>query len=426
MIRSRKLKKEFMGNVLTLVTGTTIAQALPIAIMPILTRLYTPEEFGVFALYLAITSVFAVIATARYELAIMQPRDDVDAASLVIVSLIISFIISSITLGIVYIFNQSITNFLGNPTIKNWLYCVPLAVLLTGIYQTFNYWSARKKKFKRLSLVRVLQGISTSFGQLSMKYGFGGSSGLILGVIAGQVISTGVFAKMVWKEDKSLLKQLSNQIIITDIKKYQKYPLFSSLGALLDSAALQMPVFILTKVFGSYTTGMFSLIFRALNLPMVLIAGSISQVLFQQILIIHNDEPEALYRYVLKIFFTLLMMTLPLIILMSLYGKEIFILVFGQNWAEAGKLAAPLSIAVAVRFAVSPLSMVLAMDHNLKKGFYWQLTYFITIVTTLSLATCFDLYPFVMIFVIHEVILYGLYLHLILRGCKTYTDLILT
>ena len=152
-----KPKSEFTRNVLTLMTGTTIAQAIPIAISPILTRIYTPEDFGIFALYISIASILSLIATGRYELAIMLPTKDKDAVNIVALSLFISFFVSFIALLIVSIFNTQITSLLGNPDISSWLYFIPLTVLFTGIYQSFNYWSNRKKSIKDWLQVKLFK-----------------------------------------------------------------------------------------------------------------------------------------------------------------------------------------------------------------------------------------------------------------------------
>jgi O-antigen/teichoic acid export membrane protein len=205
LINKLKPKSEFSRNVLTLITGTTIAQAIPIAISPILTRIYTPADFGVFALYMSIASIMSVIATGRYELAIMLPKKDEDAINIVALSLMISFFISLVSLMIVFIFNSQITNLLGNHEISNWLYFIPITVLLTGIYQSFNYWSNRKKHYKRLALSRVLQSGTTSSANLGMGYYGFGSSGLILGGVLGQGIAVTMLAKVIWKEDNKLL-----------------------------------------------------------------------------------------------------------------------------------------------------------------------------------------------------------------------------
>jgi len=93
MLTKLKPKSEFSRNVLTLMTGTTIAQAIPIAISPVLIRIYTSEDFGVFALYMSIASILSVVATGRYEMAIMLPKKDSDAINVVVLSMIISFLL---------------------------------------------------------------------------------------------------------------------------------------------------------------------------------------------------------------------------------------------------------------------------------------------------------------------------------------------
>ncbi|HIB85036.1 MAG TPA: translocase, partial [Chromatiaceae bacterium] len=190
MIRSLKPKSEFSHNVITLMTGTTLAQAIPIAISPILTRLYTPEDFGVLALYMAVTALVSAIATGRYELAIMLPKNDVDAANIVALTITVTSMISLVTLSVVMIYNTEITLLLGNPEISNWLYIVPLTVFLTGVYQSLNYWSNRKKHYKRLSTSRVLQSGTGAGASLSMGGAGFSSGGLIIGQIVGQSVAT--------------------------------------------------------------------------------------------------------------------------------------------------------------------------------------------------------------------------------------------
>ena len=188
MLTKLKPKSEFSRNVLTLMTGTTIAQAIPIAISPILTRIYTPEDFGVFALYMSVASILSVIAAGRYELAIMLPKKDEDAINIVALSILISFFISFISFLVIFLFNAKITNLLGNSEISNWLYFIPITVLLTGMYRSFNYWSNRKKQYKRLATSKIIQSFTTSSTNLSMGFGGFGASGLILGGVLGFLI----------------------------------------------------------------------------------------------------------------------------------------------------------------------------------------------------------------------------------------------
>ena len=150
MNQIRKIKKllktEFNRNVIVLMTGTTIAQAIPITMSPILTRIYSPDDFGVYALFVAVSAIFGSIANARYELAIMLPEKDEDAINIFALGFIINIFMSFMLLFFVCIFKDHCTSFLDNKKIDAWLYFIPLAVFFIGFWNLLNYFNNRKKK----------------------------------------------------------------------------------------------------------------------------------------------------------------------------------------------------------------------------------------------------------------------------------------
>lgn len=395
--------------------GTTIAQAIPIAISPILTRIYTPEDFGVFALYIAIASIVAVVSTLRYELAIMLPQEESDAANIVVLSILIAFGTSLLILALVFFFNTPITNLLGNPQISNWLYFIPLTVLLTGIYQSLNYWSNRKKHYVRLATSRVIQGSITATANLGMGLGGMRASGLVLGGVVGQSAAVVALARMILREDEAHFSKTSVLGCYALARKYSKFPRYSTWGALLDNASLQMPIFILSKFFQVDVVGFFGFTFKVLNLPMALIGGSISQVFFQKM---SRAESSDVYAYVLEMLSRLALIILPFVLFFFFFGEIIFAFIFGENWRVAGTFAHILIFAVAIRFVVSPLSVIMLLDQHITTGTLWQTIYFITIVSTLLLASSLDIITFLKVFVIHELSLYLLYLYFILNSAR--------
>jgi O-antigen/teichoic acid export membrane protein len=257
LIQRLKPKSAFIRNVLTLMTGTTIAQAIPIAISPILTRIYTPEDFGIFALYMSIASLVAVLATGRYELAIMLPKKNEDAVNIIALSVIITFLVSIISLLIVFVFNTQITALLGNTEVSAWLYFIPITVFTTGIYQSFNYWSNRKKQYKRLAVSRVIKSGSTAGTNLGMGFGGFGSSGLILGSIFGQGMATLILVKMVWGEDSKLIGYVSKLKMFALLKKHKKLPFLNLPNALIDGVRLSGINILISKFFATATLGQF-------------------------------------------------------------------------------------------------------------------------------------------------------------------------
>jgi|688.fasta_scaffold121132_2 O-antigen/teichoic acid export membrane protein len=409
-------KSEFNSNVLTLMTGNIIAQAIPIAITPILTRLYTPKDFGVLALFLAITSIIVVIASLRYELAIVQPHSDKDAAALVVLSATIATVISLLFLVVIHVFNRKLQLWLDSQEVGPWLYLVPACVFIQGLYQPLNYWHTRKKLFKSIGINKVNQAASTAAVQVSAGLGAIGSAGLILGNILGQLIALLTLIKKSSGDYKKNFRKVKYAQIKLNAIHYQKLAKYSTFGSLADNTSLQMPILVISKFYDMMQTGMFSLTFRVLSLPTSLLSNALSQVLFQKVSKMHHDSPSKIKAVILKLFFILLVIMIPFIGFIGLFGEDLFVIVFGESWRVAGEMAAILVVAVAIRFAVSPLSSVLALDHNVKIGVLWQFIYLITITTTLFYFSSFSIDSLLYAFVVHEVLLYLLYLLLILKS----------
>lgn len=355
MIHKLKTKSEFSRNVLTLMTGTTIAQAIPIAISPILTRIYTPEDFGVFALYMSILGVFTTVVTGRYSLAIILPKKDEDAINIVVLSIFIACFISIILLVIVFLFNQEITNLIGHADISRWLYLIPFTVFLSGIYQSFNYWGNRNKQYKRLATSRIIQGGVTGSANIGMGFSGFGAGGLIVGGAFGQAIATSVLGKMLWRKDNKLVKHVNRLKMRALIKKYKKLPLLNLPNALIDSFRLSGINILIAKFFTTATLGQFSLAWRMVQTPMSLIGGSLSQVFFQKVA---SAEKVDLNMLVKRFITKASLVAAPIFLVIYIFSEDIFIFVFGQNWELAGEAASIMTPWLFLNFLSSPLSTI--------------------------------------------------------------------
>lgn len=397
-------------------TGTGIAQAIPIAIIPILTRMFSPEDFGLLALYAACVSILGVVATGRYEIAIMLPKDDEDARLLLQLSMLVALFFSLLISIPISIWNAQIARFLGNEDIAVWLYLVPVSVLFTGIYQALTYWNNRQKKFINTAVSRVNQSLFQGFVQTSLGF-LQVSGGLIWGQFIG-IVSGSIYLLKKDRSYKSLIKKTKINSIQKQGIKYHKFPTYGVWGALCDAGAVQMPVILLTKFYSNSVTGMFSLTFRVLNMPTSIISSAIAQVLFQKVVEISQTEPEKLNLYIIKMFLLLFVIYLPAVPILFIWGESLFSIIFGNEWSQAGVYAGYLVIAVAVRFAVSPLSAVLGLEQNIKMGVLWQVLYLCTITVTLYFFSSLSIEEFLIAFVVHEVFLYLIYLFLVLKGTK--------
>ncbi len=356
MIKKLKLKSEFSRNVATLMTGSMVAQAIPIAISPILTRIYTPDDFGIFALYMSIASIFATFATGRYELAIMLPKKNEDAVNVLFLSLTVTFVVSLLSLLVIFLFNRQIVYLLNAPTLSNWLYIIPLSVLFTGLYQSFNYWNNRSKQYKRLAVSRVVQSTATGTTNLGMGWSGFGASGLILGGLAGQIAAASVLGKTIWKNDSDIFGYRNKIKIIALMKKYKKFPLLNLPNALVDSFRMSGINMLIAKFFATATLGQFSLAWKMVQVPIVLVGGALGQVFFQKVSSVHKAD---LYALIIKYIMKASLVAAPIFLVIYLFSVDIFSFVFGENWKLAGESASVMAPWLFINFVTSPLVSVM-------------------------------------------------------------------
>ena len=366
-----KPKSEFSRNVLTLMTGTTIAQAIPFAFSPIITRIYSPEDFGIFALYFSILGLIGIIATARYEIAIVLPKTDEDAINILVLSLGITIFLTFVISLLIIFFKDSILNLFNAQDLGNLLYFVPLSLLLVGFYNSFNYWSNRKKRFNNISNSRIAQSTGTGFGQV----GFGVSGifgGMILGNIIGSIFSTTILIKNFLKNDTQLIKNIDKNKVIKEMKIYKDFPLVNSFHAFSDVIKTSLSVILISTYFDSAILGFYTLSLRVLQAPLGIIGSSFGQVLYQRFNTA-KDNDESIYEIAKSVIIKLILFALPIFITLYFIAPELFAFVFGEKWKIAGEYTQILLPYLFMNFIISPISQIPIILDKQKKFFYLSL-----------------------------------------------------
>ncbi|MBN2297900.1 MAG: oligosaccharide flippase family protein [Deltaproteobacteria bacterium] len=350
-------EKRFANNVMKLAGGSMVAQVFGIAVSPIITRLFAPEAMGIMALFISISSVLGVISCLRYELSIVLPADEKDSANLFASSLIITALLSAIILICVAVFGECFSALTNTEELNNYLWLLPISVFLQGGFLAFNYWSTRSKHFGRLSLARVASSLVNNLSKLSLGFvGFVNAGTLICAYIIGQIISFVFLGAPIFKKNYSLFKStISLSRMAENLSRYRQFPQFSTWTALLNSASVNIPAWILAIFFSPVVVGFYAICRIFLAMPMQFIGSAIAQVFFQQATELKNTNGN-LSATVEKVFTTLVLLSLFPVLMLMLTGEELFALVFGQRWAEAGFYAQILSPWIFVVFISSPLS----------------------------------------------------------------------
>ena len=371
-------RKGFSRDVLKLVSGTTVSQALVIIASPILARLFSPEAFGLLAIFTSITKVLGVVSCLRYEFAIMLPEEERDAVNLLALCCAIVTGISLLTLPVMLFFESAIVTFLNAPGLAGNLWLVAPFVFVTGLFAALNYWNSRTRRYGRLSVARVVSSVAITGGQLAAGFGGSATGGALIGASAfGQGVATGVLGAQIYRDDR---RRFSRHVSLTGIRsmlvRYRKFPLFESWSGLLNVSSWQLPSLLQPVFFSPVQVGYYSLAFRLIVLPMDLIGSAIQQVFFQRASNAERDGrlgdlTEPVFRILLRIgLFP--MLTLALI------GRELFSVVFGTAWAEAGLYTQLLAVWALVWFISSPLSTIYMVQEKQGFGLTMNIANFIT------------------------------------------------
>ena len=346
----------FLQNMVTLMSGTVVAQALPMMVSPIMTRLFAPADYGVLGLYTAFTGILNVLVTSQYNHAIMLPPEDEDSINVLGLCCAIS-IGTGVLVAAAVIFNNHIYRMVPVSQ-ADWLYLVPLSVFLAGWYTALSYWTNRKNKYRRLSISRMGQALVTIVIQLTVGILYKGPWGLLLGLVGGQVTVTALMTVQVWMEDRdAILKSLSADGMRAMAGKHRSFAYYLLPADFINVFNSQIPTFLLYRFSVIAEVGSYNFSQRILGLPSSLIASSITDVFRQRAISDYNERGNCREIFVKTAKALALLGILPLVVTL-VAAPPLFAFVFGAKWRDAGVYAQLLSVMFYLRFVVSPVAYV--------------------------------------------------------------------
>jgi lipopolysaccharide exporter len=343
---------KFVSHVFTLVTGNGLALAINILGTLVLARLFAPEAFGSFALFVTLVSFMSVLGGARYELAIMLPEKDEEAANILVLSVLILLGVAGVSLLLVALLHSPVARLLGDERLGLWLWAAPLALFVNGLYQVLGVWFGRLKRFRRLAIARVCQSLGTVLGQLGLLAVHPGGFALVGGWVIGQSMGTLFLLFQLIYSDGRFLSQAWDWTVVRDaVGRYRNFPIYKAPHSFVSNAASQLVVVIL-RIFSDLSrVGLYSMAARAVYLPVTLITSSMNDVFYEK-------AATELKRGGLEMFVTRLLriqvvLAAPLLVLTAFDAKLIFGLVLGPKWIPAGTYAAILASASFLYFLTS-------------------------------------------------------------------------
>ena len=349
-------KAAFTRNLLTVLSGTMLAQIISICATPIISRFFSPAEFGYYGQYMSIVSIVAVLVTGRYELAIMLPDDDDEAKHLATLSAIITVIVSFMSLFVIFLMNSLHISYIEDPV---FLYLIPFHLLAFGFYQISLYWIYRYKQYKTYSIATPLQSILTT----GFNIGFGVISAGKLGLIATAVIVQYSAAVMLGRRFivDLIFKDLRGSVepIKKVMLKYIDYPKKSLVSALLNVSSYQVEYFLLPVLFSLYEVGYYYLINKIAHIPQRLLGSATWQVFLSESRGKETTEVfKLMYHYQKKM---ISIITLPVFSSFFIFA-DAWKLIFGQAWEGAIPFFYPTMVASHMNIVVASFSLFIIIN----------------------------------------------------------------
>jgi|WetSurMetagenome_2_1015567.scaffolds.fasta_scaffold02065_6 lipopolysaccharide exporter len=403
-LSGRFQKGTFLRNLSVVMTGTAIAQLISFAMMPIVSRLFTPADFGIFGSYNAVLEVLSAGVTLQYTQAIVLPKHQEEGINLFFVSCLSVTLITVISAMAIFLFPRLAQRLINAPS--GWfLLLLTVAMLVTGLNQTLQAWCIRVKAFKFTSVSQVIRSISAIGIWIAAGFGHMGAVGLALGVILADILAS----FNLWRIVKHDLKETRASVAWKRMKQlaheFHDFPLFAAPQNVMNALSQGLPVLLLGYFYGIGVAGAYAFGIRILQAPMGFLLTPLRQVLFQKASEAHNQGGN-LYPLFIKTTGGLMVLALIPCAVLFVWSPQIFSWFFGSEWREAGVYARWLLLWMFVAFSNVPavlFARILRQQRNLfiydclllllrtavlvLGGFYW---------TTLTTITSFSVLGFIL------------------------------
>ena len=396
-------KSELLKNTSILISGTALAQVIPILLQPILRRYFAPEIFGAYSVYRSLLGILIIICSFKYELAIILPRKDNEAANVFFLSVILNAMFNMLLILAISFWKSSLLHFLNlSYKFGDYLYLVPLGTFLFSFYQSLNLWLIRKKGFLPISINKFVQRGFEGVAQVGFKYAKN-SHGLIFGDLIGNLanVCSGVYQSMKYGLSVRLF---STQMIKKVLIRYSEYPKFNVVPSFMSACSFLLPAILINKFFSSENTGFFDLSKLVLSVPLALVATSLSNVMLQRVSEKYRNN-ELFLKELLPIIVIVLIICAIEVLIIEFFGVVLFKLLFGEINGFSGSISRILIWSYALNFIVASFSSIFISMNKIKLLSIWQLFYFVSILS-LVLFRNLPFMSFIKVYVIIEVICY--------------------
>jgi len=407
-------KSVFKRDVITLLTGQLVAQGISFLVGFIITRLYLPEQIGSYSLFVAIATVLTIVATGRYDVAIVVEEEEKKAQSLWSLSLIISLFFNVILFVVLFAFTPLILAQLNTKELGGWILLLPAVVFISTITKATQFYFQREGVFSEMKNSDITKSVfnsifSVAFGWIKML-----SGGLIVANLIANLTST---LYLLFKLPSKFWNYLIASIQLDALKdvatKYSSYLKIHTISGLLNAIVSNGTPLFIVFFFTETIAGYYFMAEKVVSIPLSLIVTSISQVFHQKATALYRDDKKQFLALIYKIQKKMVYVLLPLLLGLSLIAPYFFRL-FGEGWEQAGEMVKYFALLVFFNNLVSPVGAIsniidrldLLLYFNISIALFRGLTFYVgslylsfeysLLLSSVVLSACYLLFDYVL------------------------------
>lgn len=366
---------KFLNNVLKLSSFSSIGQLISVISLPLITRLFSPADFGFYSMFIAAVSLVGICGTGMYHQVIVITDNSKEVVQLLFLTFLLSIILGSVSLGVVTIADW--LELVGsNEAVITYSGFFVFAVVLYAINQSMYALNTRRGHFNLMGASNFTRAIIASSSKLALGYFGVLKQGLILGYLFSQsiflVLLSLPFLKYVARDRLSVGIKPTNLLMLA--KKYIEFPKKALPSNAIAVLAIQAPILFLGIIFNPEVLGYYALARSVLGLPVTVLGGSIMTVFQNEASTQFNatGNCQALYQKLALAIFSLGIIP---VVLGMLFVGPLFELVFGLEWSTAGYYCAILMPLYLLRLIGKPLGYIFPLTKHLNFSLYMMLAF---------------------------------------------------
>lgn len=365
-------QKKFIRNVAVVASGTAMAQIITFLLMPVITRLYGPEAYGVLGTFIAIYLIIGSFTALSYPVAIVLPRKDEEGRQLIRLSWLISFALAGLMLMILLLFGDRLVQTFQLQAMQPFLYFLPLVMVFQGFEDTLNQWMIRKKLFHISARTAVLSSLVVN----GSKAGFGWFYPLSATLIFIQTFGFSLRALLLYlmsRKYTNILPETKDPGNAKRLmKKYQDFPYYRAPQEVLNTCSQSLPIFMLAAIAGPAAAGFYTLARTALDMPVILMGKAVMDVFYPKVseAVHHGDNITRLLQKTMGGLF--LLGVLPFGFVM-ITGPSLFQFVFGAEWGTAGQYAQWIALLSFGTLVTRPMAVTIPAINIQKQYLYYEI-----------------------------------------------------